>query len=384
MKSKIVWSLVAVAFVGLLGFRVVAASQARASVTDVVVEPPLVRTTKVVRADVAEQVLLTGSVKAGQEVSVFPKLPGKVETVSVQVGDAVRKGQVLATVEHKEIAWQARQAQAAVDAAKAAHLLAVAGRDGAKLEFSRTKQLAEGGAAPPAALEGAEIKLQAAEAQVVAAAAQVAQAQAASGLMQQQVDNARITAPFDGVVTMRGVELGAMASQQLAAFVVQDARTLKLQTSVDLATFGRIEKGQKVVIMAEDLPGQTFEGVVALMSPTLDAQTRRAAIEIHIENGSGKLLPHTFAKAAVTLRELEGALAVPKDAVLLTSAGAVVYRIRDGRAEALQPKTGPRTDALVTVLDTLEEGDAIALGGLGQLSNGARVRVAAADGATSR
>lgn len=376
MKSKIIWSLVAVAFVGLLGFRVVAAAKSRKAVVDVAVEAPLVRTAPVVRTDVAEQVLLTGTVRAAQEVSVYPKLPGKVETVSVEIGSVVRKGEVLATVEHKEVAWQARQAQAAVEAARAAHLLALAGQDGAALELSRTRQLAQGGAAPQAALEGAEIKFKAAEAQVAAAAAQVSQAEAAAGLMRQQVDNARITAPFDGVVTMRGLEPGAMASQQLPAFVVQDARTLKMQTSVDIATFGRIAKGQKVSIVVEELAGESFEGEVALMSPTLDAQTRRAAIEIRIDNGAGRLLPHAFAKASVTLRELEGALAVPAEAVLATSTGAVVYRIRDGRAEALTPRTGPRTEALVTVLDALSEGDEVALGGLGQLTNGAQVRVA--------
>lgn len=383
MKAKLIWSLLAAAFVVLIGYRIVVASQARGAVVDVAIEAPLVRTTKVSRADVSETVQLTGNVQADSEVAVFAKQQGTVDNVSVKVGDAVRAGQVLATVEHKEIAWQAKQAQAGVEAAKAGHLMAIAGRDGAQMELGRTRQLAEGGAAPAAALEGAELKLQAAEAQVAAAAAQVSQASAVSGLMQQQVANARITTPIDGVVTAKNLEVGAMASQQVPAFVVQDARTLKLKTSVDLATFARIQKGQKVAITAEDLPGETFDGHVALMSPTLDAQTRRAAIEIAIDNGNGRLLPHAFAKASVTLGELSQALVVPRDAVLQTSTGALVYRIRDGVAEALTPRTGPRTDALITVLDSLNEGDVVALGGLGQLSNGARVRVAVAAAASN-
>lgn len=374
MKAKLFWSLLGVAFVGLVGYRIVVATQARAAVVDVTIEAPLVRTATVARADVAETVQLTGNVVAEREVSVYAKLPGTVDRVAVDVGDTVRAGQVLAAVEHKEIAWQAKQAQAGVEAAKAAHLMAIAGRDGAKTEYERTKQLAAGGAAPAAVLEGAELKLQAAEAQVAAALAQVSQAVAASGLMRQQVANASITTPIDGVVTARNLEIGAMASQQVPAFVVQDARTLKLKTSVDLATFTRIRKGQKVAITAEDLPDEVFDGRVALMSPTLDGQTRRAAIEISIDSGNGRLLPHVFAKASVTLGELAQALVVPKDAVLLTSAGAIAYRVRDGVAEARTLKTGPRTDAVVAVLDGLDEGDVVAVGGLGQLSNGAQVR----------
>lgn len=375
MKAKIIASVAAAAFVLLVGYRLVDAS-ARAEITDVAVEAPLIRTVKVGRADVERTVRLTGSVQAQHEVAVFARLQDRVDRLAVNVGDKVRAGQTLATVEHKEIAWQAKQAQAAVKAAQAGLLVAQAGRDGAQLELDRTKQLAEGGAAPPAALEGAELKFRLAEAQVAAAAAQVAQAQAAAGLMNQQVANARITSPIDGVVTARHAALGAMASHSVPSFVIQDTGTLKLETSVDLATFASLEKGQKVSITVEDLPGETFEGTVALMSPTLDAQTRRASIEIDIDNGTGRLLPHAFAQASVTLGRLEDALVVPREAVLLTAQGALVYRVRDGAVQAVTPKLGPGTDALFAVLEGLEEGDVVALGGLGQLSDGARVRTA--------
>lgn len=374
MKAKVIGSLVAVAFIGLVGYRIAEASRARSQTVERVVEAPLVRTAVVGRADVEDTVQLTGSVVAAREVAVYAKLGGRIEQVTVQVGDRVKAGQLLALVEHKEIAWQAKQAQAAVQAAQAGHLVAQAGRDGAQLELDRTRQLAEGGAAPPAALEGAELKLRLAEAQVAAAAAQAAQAAAAAGLMQQQVENARITAPIEGVVTSRGVEVGTMVGQQLAAFVVQDARTLELETSVDLATFARLQKGQKVAITVEDLPGERFEGAVSVLSPTLDPQTRRASIEIAIDNAKGRLLPHAFAQAHVTLGQFPQALVVPRDAVLMTAQGAVAYRIRDGRAEAVNPKLGPATGSMVAVLDGLEQGDAVALGGLGQLFDGASVR----------
>lgn len=382
MKGKVIWGAIALAFIGLVGYRIATSSKARAAVVERKVEAPLVRTTKVARADVDETLGFTGTVRAHRDVDVYAKLGGRVDHLAVKVGDRVRAGQVLASVEHREIAWQAKQTEAAVQAAKAGLLVAEAQRDGAKLELDRTKKLAEGGSAPPAALEGAELKMKLMEAQVAASAAQVAQASAAAGLMGQQVANARIEAPVDGIVTRRNVDLGVMAGQQSPAFSIQDSRTLKLESSVDLATYSRLARGMPVWLDVAELPGVAIGGRIDVLSPTLDATTRRATVEVAIDNAQGKLLPNAFARADVTIGKLQGALVVPRLAVLETAGGAVVYRIKNGVVEAVKPQLGPTSGANVTVLEGLAEGDEIALGGLGQLVDGGAVRVSSAAAAT--
>jgi RND family efflux transporter MFP subunit len=378
MNARTIGIATAALFVALVGWRIAGARQAaRGAAVEKVAEAPLIRTAKVARADFEETVAFTGNVKPKNEVDVFAKLPGRIDALHVQVGDKVRAGQVLASVEHKEVEWQARSAEAAVQAARAGLQVATAGHEGAKLEFDRTAELAKGGSAPQAALDGARIKLQLAEAQMSQARAGVAQASAALGLLRQQLQNSRLESPIAGVVTRRLVNLGSLASQQQPAFTVQDASTLKLETSVDAAQFSRLAKGAKARVTVDGLAGEEGTGTVTILSPTLDPQTRRAAVEIAIDNRTGKLLPHLFAKATVDVGTRGQALVVPRQAVLEAAGGAVVYRVRGGKVEAVRPTFGPSDEKFVTVETGLAEGDELAVTGLGNLSDGAPVQVAA-------
>lgn len=376
MKARFVMIALGVALVGLIGFRISQAAGKAAVSTDSSRPPPLIRTAKVSVANVGERVSITGNVRARNEVDVFAKLPGRVESLLVDVGDQVTKGQVLAVTEHKELAWQAKVSAAQVQAAKASLEVAKANLQGAQLEFDRTKTLADGGAAAGAQLDGAQVRLSLARAQVLAAEAQLAQAEAAYGLVAQQVANSRIESPIDGVVTRRTVDLGISAGQQVASFTIQDTRTLKLESSVEAAVYARLKRGQSVRIGVDAFPGETFQGRLETLAPALDPQTRRAAIEIAIDNAGGRLLPHMFARADIELGTLEHQLVVPGEAVLQQPGGAVVFRVDGGRLEQVRPRLGPADGAVVAVFDGLREGDEVAITALGNLSHGVAVKVA--------
>jgi membrane fusion protein (multidrug efflux system) len=278
------------------------------------------------------------------------------------VGDRVRAGQLLAVVEHDEIAWQARQAEAAVRVAQAT-------LDGARLDRDRTRTLFEGGSAPPAQLDAAKVKLELAE-------AQLGQAEAAAGLARQSLANARVVAPFAGTITRRPVNVGAHVTGQSVLFTLQDVAALKLESGVDAAAFARLARRQAVEVTVDALPGEVFRGRVAVLSPALDAQTRRASIEVEIDNAAARLLPNMFAHADVTIGVARGALVIPREALLEAPGGSTVYRLRGGKAEAVQPRRGPADGARVVVLSGLEEGDEVATSGLASLADGAPVRVA--------
>jgi len=157
---------------------------------------------------------------------------------------------------------------------------------------------------------------------------------------------------------------------------VQDVATLKLEASVDAATYSRLEKGMSAEVAVDAVPGEEFAGTLSLLSPSLDAVTRRAALEIEVDNTAGKLLPNMFAHADVIVGRLEGALAAPQAALFQAGGGAMVFRIRDGRAQAVRPVLGPADHGLVAVLSGLSEGDELAVSGQASLSDGAPVKVA--------
>jgi len=350
------------AIVTVVVFRLLAVGSSASAASADAVRSPLVPVARVIRADVAQQVVVTGSVRARNSVEVHPDLPGRVTAVHARVGDAVKAGQLLATLEHEGLSWQLRAAQAAVAVARA-------GLEGARLEHTRTRELHDGGAAPVAQLEAAKVRLSLAEAQLM-------QAEAAAGLAAEQVDKARVVSPIAGVVTRRPVDVGAQVGPQTAAFVVEDQSELRLESAVDAADWARITDGAVADVTTDTRPGEVFRGRVALRSPSLDPATRRAAIELAIEGATGALLPGTFARAAVTAATVRAAVVVPREAVVEAAGGALVWRIANGKAEAVRPHLGSGDEGHVVVLDGLAEGDLVATAGQAALAHGAPARAA--------
>ncbi len=363
MKTKIAIAILASLFLLLVGARVVASVGSRKS-AEAAPAAPLVPAARVGRGEIAERVLLTGSIRPRHEVEIHPDLAGRIAAVHARVGDRVRAGQLLATVEHDQIAWQARGARAAVEIARA-------NLAGATLEHDRTRQLHDGGAAAPAQLDAARVRLELAR-------AQLAQAEAAAGLADRQVQNARIVSPIAGLVTRRPMDVGAQVGPQTMAFAVEDLSALKLASAVDGADWARLAPGAAAEVTVDSLPGDLFRGQVTLRSPSLDPATRRAAIEIEVENRSGRLLPGMFARVAVAAGRVEGALVAPRQAIVDAPGGPLAWRVAGGKAEAVKVRLGASDERNVVVLEGLAEGDLVAIAGQGSLSNGAPARVAEA------
>lgn len=356
MKTKISIGVALALLLALVAVRVSAVAGASRRAGQDPPRAPIVPAARLLRGDVEEKVLLTGSIRARNAVEVHPELAGRVEALHVRLGDRVRSGQVLATLAHDDIAWQAKAAHAAV-------ALARANLDGARVEHGRTKVLHDGGMVPPAQLDAAAVRLAAAE-------AQLAQAQAAAGLADEQVRKARVVAPIAGAVTRRAVDVGAQVGPAAAAFAVEDVSTLKLESAVEAAEWARLAPGAIAEVTVDARPGETFRGVVAARAPSLDPATRRATVEIEIENGAGKLLPGMFARAVVAAGRVEDAVVAPREAVVDGPGGAVVWRLAGGKAEAVKPRLGASDGRRVVVLGGLEEGDVVATAGQAALAHG--------------
>jgi RND family efflux transporter MFP subunit len=366
VKTKLAIALSVALLVALVAVRVVAATGASRRQAQEAPRPALVPAAPVARGDVEQKILLTGSIRARSSVAVVPELAGRVEAVHVKLGDAVRAGQALATLDHDDIAWQAKGARAAVE-------LARANLQGARVEHARTKVLHDGGMLPPAQLDAAAVRLAVAE-------AQLAQAEAAAGLAEEQVRKARIATPISGVVARRSVDVGAQVGPQAPVFAVEDVSSLKLESAVDAAEWARLGPGAAAEVTVDARPGESFRGVVSARSPSLDPATRRATVEIEIENASGKLLPGMFARAVVAGGRVEDALVVPREAVVDGAGGAVVWRLAGGKAEAVKPRLGASDGRRVVVLEGLDEGDVVATAGQASLAHGAPAESAESQG----
>lgn len=336
---------------------------------------PSVAVAVVEKKDVPQVVQINGVVRAQSEAQVFPKMPGRVTRVAVEVGQAVKAGDTLAVLESVDLSWRVKQAEAQLKAAQAGLENAKVQQKTATRSWERAQNLKAKGAIAQADFEQAEAGFQLSGVGVQAAEAQVALAEAALGLANQAFADSRITAPFAGVVAKKSVELGSQASPAQAAFVVQDQTALKMQGTVPASDVARLKKGMPVKIVVDELPGRVLDGQVASIAPSLESETRRAQIEVSLKPAEG-LLPNMFGRAEIGFGEQAGALVVPSTAVISTADGAIMYAVRGNKAELVKPKLGSRVGALIVVEEGLEAGDKVIISGDTGLQDGAAVAVA--------
>ncbi len=367
-----------IAFVVRIGQSKEKAVLAQAATDKVVVTA--VRTAQASKKDLPQLVQITGSVKANNDVLVLPKSPGRVTKVLVDVGSIVKAGDVLATVEAVDMSLRVKQSEAQLKQAKAGLEQAKLQQSTARRGFERAKALRDKGAMTQLDYEQAESGSLLGAVGILSAEAAVALAEANLGLSQKAYDDTRITTPVAGVVTKKAVNVGTMANPAASAFSVQDQSSLKMEGSVPAQYVPQLKLGIAVEIAVDELPGRTFEGTVSRLAPTLDAETRRGAIEIALTPAEG-LLPNMFGRAQISFGSSADVLVVPATAVLSIGGEPAVYVISssDGAtvARVVRPKLGAKHFDEIVIEEGLSAGDAVVVSGNAGLKDGSPVSISA-------
>lgn len=311
--------------------------------------------------DLVETLTVAGTLRALHEAAIVADVPGRVEQVSVDVGDAVQKGAALARLEQGDLSLQLDQANAALAAAEA-------GRDTAVRDLAGAEAVAKVGGAT-------ETQLVAAKSRADAAEAQVKQARAAAGLARARLADATLRSPIDGVVTRRATGLGQMVTPGVPVFTVADLSSLELELAVDERAAARIHVGDAVDLTSEAAPGALQGGTVKTVSPALDPNTRKAAVVVSLPWQTG-LLPHGTASARFALGRATGAVAVPIAALLEDQGVSFVYVVDGSVARRKDVNPGIRDAGLVEVRG-LDAGAPVIVGGNNFVSDGTPVTVRA-------
>jgi RND family efflux transporter MFP subunit len=312
---------------------------------------------------------LSGEFKPFQEVDLHAKVAGYIKTISVDVGDRVRTGQVLAVLEIPELQAQLQEADASLDRSRSAH-------DMAHSAYERLKQVSEArpGLIAAQELEDAYARDKQAEAQVAQASAGLRQATALS-------DYSRITAPFTGVITRRYADTGALiqagtSSNTQAMPVVRLAEDdkLRLVLPVPESAVAQIRVGTTVGVRVPALD-RTLEGRVARISDDLDRQTRTMETEIDVANPGESLVAGMYAETRIDLAKKDAALTVPIQAVSRNGSDASVLVVNpQNRVERRPVQIGMEGSRRLEIVGGLSEGDRVVLGGHGQIRAGDEVR----------
>ena len=316
---------------------------------------------------------ISGTLAPRTRVAVKPRLPGTLEAVLVEIGDAVTTGQVIARIDRREIDAQADAAAAAVAVAKAGLETADASLANAALESDRAKVLFEGGALPRQRLDTAQTAHRAGLAQRDLAAANLAQAEASLRRAREVQRDTTITSPLTGFVVERNYDAGAIPGDP-PVVVVADMRQMKLEAGVSELEAGRLRVGMKARIEAQAKPGQVFEGELAAIAPEVDERNRHFRIEVRVPNQQRDLLSGMYATARIVTSSQANALLLPREAIGTREGKRVVLRVQNGTVTPVEVTEGLNDGARVQIVKGLAAGDTVVADARRQVAPGARVR----------
>lgn len=318
-----------------------------------------VTVTTPLRATVATGVAANGNVAAWQEAIVGAEANGmRLAEVRVNVGDNVRKGQVLATFDSQMVNADLAQSRAAVAEAEA--MLAEAA---ANAQRARDLQ-------PSGALSAQQVaQLLTAER---TAQARLEAVKAAQQVQQLRLQQAQVLAPDSGVISARGATVGAVVPAGSELFRLIRQSRLEWRGEVAASELAQIKPGQKVTVSGG---GAAVTGTVRMVAPTVDAATRNALVYVDLPDTAGRLKAGMFARGEFATGS-STALTLPQTAVLLRDGFSYVFTVAaDGRVTQGKVSTGRRSGDRVEILQGLDEKARVVASGGGFLADGDTVRV---------
>jgi RND family efflux transporter MFP subunit len=360
-----------------------------------VTAPPAVSVIKVEDADFTETVAVSGSLVPREDILVAPEVEGfRVLDLKVDVGDRVKKGDILAILVQESLDAQLAQndaslarADAAISKAKSAIAESEARVAEADHSFDRAKPLKNSGYLSESTYDQREAAAKTSEAQLVAARdglklaeAEKAQVEAQRRELQWRRDNTQVTAPADGLVSRRTARIGGMASgvaEPLFRIVLRGE--VELDAEVIETELAKMCAGQKAKINIGGVGDVT--GSVRLVSPEVDKTTRLGRVRIFLGDDP-RLRIGTFARGTVDTASARG-LSIPSSAVVFDAEGAFVQVVRDGHVVRSNVKTGLISLGRVEVLQGLSAGDLVVAKAGTFLRDGDAVRAVVPDAKVS-
>jgi membrane fusion protein, multidrug efflux system len=316
-----------------------------------------VKVARPMRGEIVRYVTLPGSIRANQQATLYAKVAGYLKTLSVDKGDRVPTGKVLAEIEVPELL---------ADLAKYKAEVKVADTDYQRVSGAQKK-------APDL------VTLQA----VDEAKGRLDIASANLERTETLLRYAQITAPFDGIVTARFVDPGAFiasatsgsAAQTAAIVTLADFDTVRAQVALPEVEASLAQVGQPVKLTVEGLAGKTFEGNVSRMSYALDDATRTMLIEADLPNPDLALRPGMYATVKVGVEKHADALLIPVEALVMEKANAFTLLADGGRAKKTAIKIGFNDGTKVEILSGLTGSELVVLVGKLPLADDAALTV---------
>lgn len=329
----------------------------------------------------------TGYVVPQRKAAVASKAQGRLEWLGVLEGSRVKKDEIIARLESKDVAASFAQAQAQVQVAQANLALQQAELKDAEVNLRRSKILIVPNAISRTQYDADVARFDKARASVNSSRAAITSAQANARAAEVAVEQTVVRAPFDGVVLVKHANVGdnitpfsAAADTKGAIVTIADMETLEVEADVAESNIGKIRANQPCELLLDALPGLRLAGQVSRIVPTVDRSKATVLVKVRFVDRDARVLPDMSAKIAFLSRtasaqDRQPVVAVQPAAVVTRQGRELAYVVKDGRAHEVQVKTGDKLGELVAV-QGVKPGDVLVLSPADNLGDGDRITVA--------
>jgi membrane fusion protein (multidrug efflux system) len=302
---------------------------------------------KVLQAqEFTDNLSLSGSLEANEEIEVRSEVSGVVEQINFKEGSYVTKGQSLVSVNDIELRAQLRQVQTAQSLSSE--------------NARRAKLLLEKEAISQEEFDIATADYKSAQAQVQ--------------LIQAQLSKTIIRAPFSGKIGLRSISKGSYISPTTLIAKLVNTAQLKITFSIPEKYAPTMKVNQHLTFTTSGSK-QVYKATIYAIEPEIEVESRTLKIRAITENGNGKLIPGTFTNVSLPLAKLDNALLVPTEALIPIQNGKKIFVSENGEAKEIIVETGARTDKEILITSGLKAGDTILTSGVMTLKNGSPVKV---------
>ncbi|MGA2211861.1 MAG: efflux RND transporter periplasmic adaptor subunit [Bryobacteraceae bacterium] len=340
------------------------------------------------------EVVLPGNIQAFTDSPIYARSSGYLKQWNVDIGGRVKAGQVLATIEAPELDQQVSQARATLQQARDSLNQALANQQQgkaneeiARVTAERWQNLDKKGAVSrqendqyQAQYQAQAANLNALEQAIAASRSNIVAAEANLGRLQEMQNYETVRAPFDGIVTARNIDVGALVnagnggtSQEL--FHMAATAKLRVYVSVPQADSRAAVPGLKSYLTLAEFPGRRFPGELVRTSGAIDPATRTLLTEVDVDNASGELRPGAYAEVHLMIPEGSRALILPVSTLMFRSEGLRVGVVRDGKAELAPVVLGKDYGNEVEVVSGIAEDDLVISNPPDSLASGAPIQV---------
>src|SRR5712664_3482015 len=313
-----------------------------------------------------QEIILPGNTQAFSDAPLFARTSGYLRRWYFDIGAHVQKGQLLAEIETPEVDQQLRQAQAELDTAQANLNIA-------KITAARWQDLVSTGSVSQQETDQAVSNLSAVKATAESSAANVRR-------LQELQSFEKIYAPFDGIITARNTDIGALidagaSTQPKELFHMAAIRTLRLYVSVPEVYSRAARSGAPVTLTLDEFPGQTFHGTLVRNANSIDIASRTLLVEVDVDNPIGQLLPGAYVFAHLKLPDETHSVTIPSNTLIFRKEGLQVGLVRDGKAELVPVKISRDYGNSVEIVSGLQPTDAVIVDPSDSLVAGMPVRL---------